>query len=249
MIIPALDIMNSKIVRLYQGNYNLLKYYNYKLYNILKQYICSGINIVHIVDLNGARNPKNKQKTIYFKIMDIFKRYIQIGGGIRDIYDIEYFFLLGVNRVVIGSSMIKKINEIKKWIDVYGNDFIVAALDIRIMENNKKIIFINGWEENTYIELENILEKLLSVNIKHVLCTDISRDGTLFGPNVALYKEMVNKFPTIHFQASGGISTLSDIKDIKNTGVKHVIVGRSLLENKFTIVEAMKCWQRELSHV
>ncbi|MCW5196989.1 1-(5-phosphoribosyl)-5-[(5-phosphoribosylamino)methylideneamino] imidazole-4-carboxamide isomerase [Buchnera aphidicola] len=249
MIIPALDILNDKIVRLYQGNYNLLQYYNYKLSNLLKYYVSLGINIIHIVDLDGANNPKNRQKKTFLKIINKFKNYIQIGGGIRNIHDIEYFSSLGVQRIVIGSAIIDKIHEIRKWIDLYGNDFIVAALDVRIMKNNKKIIFTNGWKKNTHIELESILKKLLSFNIKHVLCTDISCDGTLLGPNLNLYQEIVDKFPCIHFQASGGISTIDDITRLKNTKVDNIIIGRSLLEKRFTIVEAMQCWQNELSHV
>ncbi|MBZ2279338.1 MAG: HisA/HisF-related TIM barrel protein, partial [Buchnera aphidicola] len=114
-------------------------------------------------------------------------------------------------------------------------------LDIKINKDNKKEISINGWQDNTNIFLEDMLEYFSDTDLKYVLCTDISKDGTLLGPNVSLYREIVQKFPNIYFQASGGVSQIQDIINLRNSGVKNIIIGRSLLEKKFTIQEAMRC--------
>lgn len=248
MIIPAVDILNKKVVRLYQGNYNLVQYYDYDVYDLIEQYITHGSKIIHIVNLEAARNPKIKINVIFSKIMNDFKNYIQFAGGIRSDADIEYCLLNGAKRVVLGSVIVNKIDEVKKWVHYYGNEYIVAALDIHVI-NNKNYIFINGWSKNSNILLEDILQQLSEVGIKHVLCTDISKDGTLLGPNFQLYQQLVAQFPTICFQSSGGISKLSDIVKLREIGIAHVIIGKSLLDKKFDILEAKKCWQKELSPV
>ncbi|CAL4318762.1 1-(5-phosphoribosyl)-5-[(5-phosphoribosylamino)methylideneamino]imidazole-4-carboxamide isomerase [Buchnera aphidicola] len=249
MIIPALDIIQNKIVRLYQGDYNLIKYYDYNIHDMLEQYQLLGVKTVHLVDLDGARNPRLKQKSFFRDIINYFPDYIQVAGGIRDERDIDYFLSLGVKRVVIGSSVIQNIETVKKWIKYYGNEYIVVALDIQIDKNNIKKVFIHGWKQDTGKKIEDILQELLSVQIKYVLCTDISRDGTLSGPNFRLYQEMIHQFQNINFQASGGVSSIDDLSKLKTIGIHDVIIGKGLLENKFTILEAMQCWQNELFHV
>ncbi|CAL4318820.1 1-(5-phosphoribosyl)-5-[(5-phosphoribosylamino)methylideneamino] imidazole-4-carboxamide isomerase [Buchnera aphidicola] len=244
MIIPSIDIINNKIVRLYQGDYGLVKYYHDDIYNILSKYIFYGSKVIHIVDLDSARSSEKKRSKIFYKIINTFKNFIQIAGGICTEKEIEYFLSIGAKRIVIGSAVINNIKKVKNWIQYYGNDYIVAALDIRITEKNIKNVCIHGWETKTNIQLEDVLYDLSSVNIKHVLCTDISRDGTLMGPNLDLYQDLVAQFPSIHFQSSGGICQLSDIEKLKKIGVRDIIIGKSLLEKKFTILEAVQCWQK-----
>ncbi|QCI27086.1 1-(5-phosphoribosyl)-5-[(5-phosphoribosylamino)methylideneamino] imidazole-4-carboxamide isomerase [Buchnera aphidicola] len=246
MIIPAIDILNNKIVRLYQGNYDLVQYYNYNVYDLIEKYLFYGINMVHIVDLNSARNPFEKKNQVFYNILSYFKNKIQIAGGIRSEKDIEYFLLNGAKRVVIGSAIFNKKNKIKNWIKYYGSEYIVIALDINII-NNVNNVFINGWKENTNICLEDILKKLSYLGIKYILCTDISRDGTLLGPNFKLYRNLINSFPNFYFQSSGGISSVNDIIQLKKIGIHDIIIGKSLLEKKFNIMEAIKCWQKESS--
>ncbi|WP_295164797.1 1-(5-phosphoribosyl)-5-[(5-phosphoribosylamino)methylideneamino]imidazole-4-carboxamide isomerase [uncultured Buchnera sp.] len=244
MIIPAFDLINGTTVRLYQGNYSNQKKYDINLYKRLKDYKIKGVKNIHLVDLDGAKNIKKRQTKIFKDIISYTDIPIQIGGGIRNEEDINMFLNLGVRKVVIGSSAIKNKVEVKKWIKVYGSNTIILALDV-IIKNNKKEIAINGWQEQTNTTLEEIIEYFSPIGLKHVLCTDISKDGTLSGPNNMLYKEIVKKFKHIEFQASGGVATLKDIVSLKETGVSGVIIGRSLLENKFTIQEALKCWQNE----
>ncbi|QCI18666.1 1-(5-phosphoribosyl)-5-[(5-phosphoribosylamino)methylideneamino]imidazole-4-carboxamide isomerase [Buchnera aphidicola] len=244
MIIPAFDFLDGKAVRLYQGNYLNKKFYDINLYERFIDYKKKGVKIIHLVDLSGTKNIANKQLSFFKDIIYCTQIPIQIGGGIRTEKDINTFFELGVKRVILGSSAITNKNAVKKWLKIYGSNKIVLALDINIINNIKKIA-INGWLKETNSTLEEIIDFFSSENLKHVLCTDISKDGTLSGPNIILYEEIVKKFKHIKFQASGGVSKLSDIIALKKTGVNSVIIGRSLLEKKFTIKEALECWPNE----
>lgn len=244
MIIPAFDFLEGKAVRLYQGNYFDKKFYNIDLFQHLIDYYNKGVKIIHLVDLNGAKNSKNRQLKLFKDIISNTKIPIQIGGGIRTEKDINTLFELGFKRVVIGSSSVINKTEVKKWLKIYGSNKIVLALDINIINNHKRIS-IHGWSKETNLTLEEIIDFFSTENLKHVLCTDISKDGTLSGPNILLYKEIVKKFKYIQFQASGGVSSISDIVSLKNTGVHSVIIGRSLLEKRFTIQEALECWRKE----
>ena len=245
MIIPSIDMLNNQVVRLYQGNYDLVKYYDYQIYDLVKKYYDFGINTIHIVDLDAANNPHKQRNEIFYQIIQSFKNCIQIAGGIRSERDVDYFLSNGAKRVVIGLAIFEKINEIKKWIKQYGNDHIVAALDIHIDVNNVKTVYIQGWKKNTNISLEEMVLNLSDLNIKYILCTDISKDGTLLGPNFKLYEELIQKFPGICFQSSGGVQELNDIVKLKKIGVDGIIIGKSLLEKRFNILEAIQCWQNE----
>ncbi|QNS01845.1 MAG: 1-(5-phosphoribosyl)-5-[(5-phosphoribosylamino)methylideneamino]imidazole-4-carboxamide isomerase [Buchnera aphidicola (Pentalonia nigronervosa)] len=246
MIIPAFDILDNNIVRLYQGNFSCKKHYDINLCNYLDDYQKQGVQFVHLVDLNGAKNTNNKQLEVFKKILSYSSIPIQIGGGIRHAKDIDIFLKMGIKRVVIGSSIIQNKEEVVKWLKVYGSDAIVFALDIKIDQNNNKKIFIHGWKKSTDLLLEDVIRYFLPFGLKHVLCTDISKDGTLSGPDVKLYHELVQYFKLIEFQASGGIGTLEDIKSLVRVGVQNIIIGRSLLERRFTIEEALQCYRNEL---
>ncbi|CAL4319041.1 1-(5-phosphoribosyl)-5-[(5-phosphoribosylamino)methylideneamino]imidazole-4-carboxamide isomerase [Buchnera aphidicola] len=243
MIIPAFDIINHQVVRLYQGNYCKKTCYDIDLYNYLNEYHKKGVKIIHLVDLDGAQNSSKRQLQFFKDIISYKIISLQIGGGIRTEEDINTLLMLGAKRVVIGSVAIEKKNIVKKWLNTYGADSIVLALDVHVNKDNHKKIAINGWQKTTDISLEEILNFFSDTGLKHVLCTDISRDGTLSGPNIKLYQEICQNFNNIHFQASGGISTYHDISLLKNIGVKSIIIGRSLLEGQITIQEALKCWQ------
>lgn len=241
MIIPSLDLINGKIVRLYKGNYKKQFNYSKNPILVLKEYQKLGSKMIHIIDLDGAKNPKEKQFYLIKRIIKSLSIPIQVGGGIRNRDDIDYFLNLGAKRIVIGSMVIKNPEKVKKWIKIYGCECIVIALDIIIDKNNNKKVMINGWQKNTNINLEDIIDDFCILGIRHVLCTDISCDGTLKGPNVNLYKEITDRYPKIHFQASGGIGTIKDIKNLKQSGVKGIIVGRSLIEDKINIKDAILC--------
>ncbi|QTM69370.1 1-(5-phosphoribosyl)-5-[(5-phosphoribosylamino)methylideneamino]imidazole-4-carboxamide isomerase, partial [Buchnera aphidicola (Hormaphis cornu)] len=244
MIIPAIDLFEGKIVRLYQGKYEKINTYNIDIDELLDIYKLQGAHTVHLVDLNGAINPNNNQFDLLINILKKTTMSIQVGGGIRNKVDVERLLLAGAKRIVIGSIAIQKEKDVKKWFQEFGADLIVLALDLEITKDNYKEVKISAWKEFTGVTLEDLIDKYSDLGLKHVLCTDISKDGTLVGPNLNLYKEITQRFPHIHFQSSGGISTLSDIFQIKQTNVKDVIIGKALLENKFSLKEAIQCWQK-----
>ncbi|EWH09619.1 1-(5-phosphoribosyl)-5-[(5-phosphoribosylamino)methylideneamino] imidazole-4-carboxamide isomerase [Catenovulum agarivorans DS-2] len=245
MIIPAIDLIDGKVVRLYQGDYNQKTEYKLDPIDVLTTYAKGGAKWLHIVDLTGAKDTDKRQIELIKSMVDTGLMRFQAGGGIRRKRDVEQLLEAGVERVVIGSLAVKQPELVKSWIDTYGPNAIVLALDINIDEDGHKCIATHGWQENSGVKLEDLLADYKSVGVKHVLCTDISKDGTLTGSNVDLYSEVVEQFPHIHWQASGGIGQLDDIKALKPTKVSGVILGRSLLEGKFTIEEAIQCWQGE----
>ncbi|HIF9276162.1 TPA: HisA/HisF-related TIM barrel protein, partial [Photobacterium damselae] len=151
----------------------------------------------------------------------------------------------GAKRVVIGSTAVKHPQQVKQWIQELGADKIVLALDININDQGERHVAVSGWQEDSGVTIEALLEDYLTVGLQHVLCTDISRDGTLQGSNVALYQDLCRNYPTIAFQSSGGIGSLNDIAALKNSGVAGVIVGRALLDGHFTAEDAFQLWARE----
>ncbi len=243
MIIPAIDLIEGKVVRLYQGDYEQKTEYKLDPVDVLKTYAAGGASWLHIVDLTGAKDPDKRQLELIKKMADTGLMKFQAGGGIRCKNDVEQLLANGVSRVVIGSLAVKQPELVKNWIDTFGPEAIVLALDINIDENGNKFIATHGWQENSGVRLEEILADFKSVGVRHVLCTDISRDGTLAGSNVNLYQEVVEQFPEIIWQSSGGIGGIADIEALKPTKVGGVILGRALLEGKFTIEEAIACWQ------
>ncbi|WP_343153816.1 1-(5-phosphoribosyl)-5-[(5-phosphoribosylamino)methylideneamino]imidazole-4-carboxamide isomerase [Buchnera aphidicola (Mindarus keteleerifoliae)] len=245
MIIPSIDIIKGKVVRLYQGKYSQIKKYSETVEHYIEQYLISNAEMIHLVDLDGAKNYEKRQ-TSFFKTLLLKKpNFFQIGGGVKNEKDIEILLSFGVKRVVIGSSALKNTDKVKKWLKNYGPERIALAIDIYIHKNSFKEVVISGWKERTGKSFENIISEFSSSGLKHVLCTDVSRDGTLSGPNFFLYKEISEKYQDIEFQASGGVSSLKDISILKKNKIKSIIIGKALLENKFTLLEAKKCYQKE----
>ena len=210
---------------------------------MVNSYADQGAKWLHIVDLTGAKDTSKRQLKLIGDMVATGRMQFQAGGGIRSEQDVAQLLELGVKRVVIGSLAVKEPELVKGWVTKYGSEAIVLALDINIDEQGNKFIATHGWQENSGVSLESLLEDFLSVGAKHVLCTDISRDGTLQGANHQLYSEMAAKFPTIEWQASGGIGNLDDIEVLKPTQVSGVILGRALLEGKFTVEQAIARWQ------
>ena len=166
-----------------------------------------------------------------------------VGGGVRSEEDVAALLEAGVARVVVGSTAVKSPEMVKGWFERFGADALVLALDVRIDEQGNKQVAVSGWQENSGVSLEQLVETYLPAGLKHVLCTDISRDGTLAGSNVSLYEEVCARYPQVAFQSSGGIGDINDVAALRGTGVGGVIVGRALLEGKFTVKEAIACWQ------
>lgn len=241
-IIPALDLIDGHVVRLHQGDYAQQTTYSDNPIEQFASYIQQGAQQLHLVDLTGAKDPSKRQTALIGKIIAATQSKIQVGGGIRTEQDVADLLAVGANRVVIGSTAVTQPDMVQGWFTKYGADKFVLALDININTSGQKIVAISGWQEASGVLLEEVIEGYQSVGLRHVLCTDISRDGTLAGSNVDLYREICAQYPDIQFQSSGGIGSLADIEALKNTGVAGVIVGRALLEGKFNVAEAIECW-------
>ena len=247
MMIPAIDLIDGKVVRLFQGDYNQKTNYQYTVQERQQAYSDAGAKVMHFVDLDGAKDSTKRQLSTLKTVMNHPSMIIQVGGGIRCQEDVEQLLELGVNRVVIGSLAIKQPKLVLEWLNIYGGEKIVLALDIKIDELGNKTLPTHGWLQDSGVNLEDLLDAYISAGIKHILCTDISKDGTLTGSNVDLYSELCQKYPSVAWQASGGIGSLNDIKALIPTGVKGVILGRSLLEGKFTLEQAIACWPNSSS--
>ncbi len=245
MIIPALDLIDGQVVRLFQGDYGQVTEYKVDPIEQFNLYYQAGAKWLHLVDLTGAKDTSARQLDLIARLLTSTPANIQIGGGVRNESDVQDLLNAGAQRVVIGSTAVKNPERVKRWIEKYGAEKIVLALDINIDATGARNVAVSGWQENSGVTIEALLDDYLTVGLKHVLCTDISKDGTLQGSNVDLYVDLCRQYPQVKFQSSGGIGSLQDIIDLKGSGVAGVIVGRALLDGKFSVEEAFQCWQNE----
>jgi len=244
MIIPAIDLIEGKVVRLYQGDYEQKTQYERDPIDVVHQYADDGAQWLHIVDLTGAKDTNKRQLNLIAAMVATKRMKFQCGGGVRTKADVQGLLNAGIQRVVIGSLAVTEPSLVEEWISEFGAEHIVLALDINIDEQGNKFVATHGWQKDSGVSIESLLTRYKKVGLKHVLCTDISRDGTLQGANDALYLEVASQFPDIQWQASGGIGSLDDIEVLKPTKVSGVILGRALLEGKFSVKEAIECWQK-----
>ncbi|MFM5148727.1 1-(5-phosphoribosyl)-5-[(5-phosphoribosylamino)methylideneamino]imidazole-4-carboxamide isomerase [Aeromonas rivipollensis] len=242
MIIPAIDLINGQVVRLYQGDYGQKTAYSSSPQTRFDDYVAQGAEQLHLVDLDGAKDAKARQLALITELLAVTQAPVQVGGGVRSEQDVADLLAAGANRVVVGSTAVKSPDLVASWMEKYGPERIVLALDVNIDAQGNRQIAVAGWQENSGVSLEALIERFLPAELKHVLCTDISRDGTLSGSNVELYRDLCARYPSVAFQASGGIGGLADIEALKDTGVKGVILGRALLEGKFDVKQAIACW-------
>ncbi|HBI09382.1 MAG TPA: 1-(5-phosphoribosyl)-5-((5-phosphoribosylamino)methylideneamino)imidazole-4-carboxamide isomerase, partial [Franconibacter pulveris] len=187
MIIPALDLIDGKVVRLHQGDYGQQRDYGSDPLPRLQDYAAQGAQVLHLVDLTGAKDPAKRQIPLLQKLLAGVSVPVQVGGGVRTEDDVAALLQAGASRVVVGSTAVKSPETVQQWFKRFGADALVLALDVRIDEAGRKQVAVSGWQENSGVTLEALVESYLPFGLKHVLCTDISRDGTLSGSNVALY--------------------------------------------------------------
>jgi phosphoribosylformimino-5-aminoimidazole carboxamide ribotide isomerase len=246
-MIPAIDLIDGSVVRLSQGDYARQTTYSADPLTRLKQYEADGAALLHLVDLTGAKDPTKRQLSLLQHLIENLNAQVQVGGGIRSEADVQSLLNIGAARVVVGSMAVKQPEEVSAWFRKFGSDKIVLALDVRVNDKQQAMVATHGWQEDSDVTIEEVIERYLSCDVQHILCTDIARDGMGVGANVALYQSLTRAYPQLQFQASGGIGSLNDIAALKPTGVAGVIVGRALLEGKFTVKEALQCWQSESS--
>jgi phosphoribosylformimino-5-aminoimidazole carboxamide ribotide isomerase len=234
-IIPAIDIMNGKCVRLSQGDFQTQKIYSESPAEIAKQFEEAGIKRLHVVDLDGAKKGSIVNVEVLENIASQTKLKIDFGGGIKSTEDAEKVFSAGASIINIGSIAIKQPEIVVEWIEKFGAAKILLGADVR----DEKIV-INGWQQSTDINIITYLRDWSSKKMNNVFCTDVSKDGLLQGASVNLYKKILETIPGIHLTASGGVSSIKDIEELESIGCSGVIIGKALYEGKIKLYELKK---------
>jgi phosphoribosylformimino-5-aminoimidazole carboxamide ribotide isomerase len=232
IIIPAIDIIDGKAVRLTKGDYQQKKIYNENPLEVAKMFEAAGIKRLHLVDLDGAKNKKITNQNVLEQIASKTKLQIDFGGGVQSDHDIQMAFDSGAHQVTGGSIAVKDPELFEGWLQKYGSKKIILGADVL----NEKIA-VSGWQEDSAWGLDDFLNKYLSKSIKYVISTDVSKDGVLAGPAIDLYKEMVTNFPDLEIIASGGVATMQDIYDLDRFPLHGVIVGKAIYENRISMKE------------
>ena len=229
-LIPAIDIIDGKCVRLSQGDYNSKKIYNENPLEVAKEFEANGIRRLHVVDLDGAAS----HHIVNYRVLDMIASrtslIIDFGGGIKTDEDMLIAFENGAQMVTLGSVAVKNPDLFKKWLHQYGVEKIILGADAK-----DKRIAVSGWMEDSSLELIPFLHDYTKEGIYKVLCTDISKDGMLQGPSIALYKEIMKEFPEMHLIASGGVSCLQDLIALEEAGIPAVVFGKALYEGRITM--------------
>lgn len=238
-LIPAIDLRGGRCVRLLQGRFDAETVYATDPTEILTRYLGYGARLVHVVDLDGARAGSQANLIAIETLAAAAKgrAAIQVGGGVRTRSVAEDLLERGVGRVVVGSVAVTNPPEVACWLRELGPDRVVLAFDARLDDEGTPRLATHGWERQTRTSLWDAVEQYLDAGLRHVLCTDVAKDGALTGPNVPLYAEAVRRFPRIEWQASGGVSSADDLRALAATGVAAVVSGRALLEGRLTAEE------------
>lgn len=230
LIIPAIDIYKGKVVRLKQGDFKQKKIYDDQPWRTAKNFAEAGSSLIHVVDLEGAQHGAFRNYDVIRRIVSETYVHVQAGGGVRSENDVSRLFDAGVERVVVGSIAVKEPETIGRWIELFGYNRLVVAIDIKNGEAAH-----SGWMESAKGDPVELMKQLGDYGASIFLCTDISKDGMLAGPNVALYKKICKHFPDYEIIASGGVSSDKDIERLAKTGVSGAIVGKALYEGKIKL--------------
>lgn len=241
IIYPAIDLRGGRVVRLTEGRFDQEKSYGNDPLAVARQFAAAGAVWLHVVDLDGAKDPAKRQTVLVEKLARESGLKVQTGGGIREEAQIAALLAAGAQRVIVGSRAVKQPELVRGWLKIFGAERITLSPDVRLDEFAMPRVAAAGWQESTGVALDDFLKGYLAAGLIHILCTDISRDGKLTGPNTALYAQLVKKFPGLQIQASGGVASLADLTALRAGGVAGVIVGRALYEKKFTLQEALAC--------
>ena len=236
IVYPAIDLIDGAVVRLQRGDFDRLTAYSASPVCVAKSYAAAGAKWLHLVDLDGAKNPENRQLRLIFKIIEGTGLNVQVGGGIRCFDDVKTLIAAGAGRVVIGSLAVRDIETTKRIFDAFGPERICLAADV-FRQKDRFYIAVSGWQKASNLGLFAFIETYLESGLRHTLCTDIDRDGTLAGCNRDLYQMVKQAFPNLHLQASGGVSELDDLVGLHADGV---IIGKALYEGRFDVKEALE---------
>ena len=247
-IIPAIDILDGKVVRLREGDYNQKTEYNVSIEDMIEQYRSNGTDFIHIIDLNGAKGDFSNQKAL-FDIIKKTEMKVQYGGGFRTVDQVTNLLDAGIHRVIVGTQAISnpdflpELSEAFAKKDDYANR-IVIAIDVL-----DEVIKYSGWMESSPIKLMDYVDKCLALGFFRFLCTDINKDGKLGGAGVDLYKKLLDHSPMIKLIASGGVSSMADIEELAQLPIRSVVVGKAIYENHISIEEVKEWNLQQLSSI
>jgi len=231
-LIPAIDIIDGKCVRLTKGDYATTKVYNEDPLEVALEVESYGLHRLHVVDLDGAKSKHVVNYRTLHRIASRTSLKIDFGGGIKSDEDLTIAFENGAQMVTVGSVACQKPELFQKWMEQYGGEKMILGADTR-----DGLISVNGWQEESRQELLPYLGEYIKHGVKNVLCTDIHKDGMLQGPSIGLYKEIMTAYPNLHLIASGGVSSLNDIQQLNDAGIPAVVFGKALYEGRFTLKE------------
>lgn len=231
-IIPAIDIIDGKCVRLTQGDYDQKTIYHSNPLEVAKQFEDAGLQRLHLVDLDGAKAGAIKNWKVLEAITEATSLVVDFGGGIKTEEDLKIVFHSGAAFATIGSLAVKNETLFVEWLQKYGAEKFLLGADVK----GEKIA-VGGWLETTDIDIYAFIEKYMGYGISQLFCTDVSKDGKLEGPSLELYQRIIHRFPELIFIASGGVATLEDLEELKLIGCCGAIVGKAIYENRITLTE------------
>jgi phosphoribosylformimino-5-aminoimidazole carboxamide ribotide isomerase len=237
LLIPSIDLRGGRCVRLLKGEFHAETRYEVDPLDLLNRYADAGARWLHLVDLDGARDGTPGNHGLIARMAGAGRLRIQLGGGLRTRELAEQALALGVARVVIGSAAVENPALLRELLSAHGPEAVCLAIDVRVDEGGTPRVRTKGWVEEHALSLWQLLESFADTDLKHVLCTDISRDGALAGPSIELYAEAQRRFPRIAWQASGGISSAADLARLAQMGLAAAISGKALLEGRISMEE------------
>jgi phosphoribosylformimino-5-aminoimidazole carboxamide ribotide isomerase len=234
-IIPAIDLIEGKCVRLTQGDYSKKTIYNENPVDVAMKFEDAGIKRLHLVDLDGAKEKKVVNWKVLERIASKTKLHIDFGGGVQSDDDLKVVFESGAKQVTGGSIAVKQPDVFENWLAVYGGDKIILGADAK-----KEKVAVSGWEEGTEIWVYDFVEKWVEKGAKYTISTDVAKDGLLQGPSFDLYKNMQDKCPDLNIIASGGISGLEDVEKLAAMNIYGVIIGKAIYENRISLADLQR---------
>ncbi|MEC7211389.1 MAG: 1-(5-phosphoribosyl)-5-[(5-phosphoribosylamino)methylideneamino]imidazole-4-carboxamide isomerase [Pseudomonadota bacterium] len=235
MIYPAIDLIAGEVVRLHKGDFDQKTTYGTDPVAVARAYAEAGASWLHLVDLDGAKDPAQRQTALIGRIIAGSGLKVQTGGGIRSRADLKALLDAGASRVVIGSLAVREPDLVRQMFLDFGAESICLAADV-IRRDGAFLVAVSGWQEASSLKLSDFIAGFADVGLRHVLCTDIDRDGTMTGPNAGLYAEMKAEFPNIQLQASGGVKGIEDLDGLSTDGV---IIGRAIYEGAVDLKAAL----------
>jgi phosphoribosylformimino-5-aminoimidazole carboxamide ribotide isomerase len=230
-LIPAIDLRAGRCVRLLRGDFSRETRYDTDAAALAEKYRSLGADWLHVVDLDGAKGDGGGNRHVIMQMAAQAALKMQVGGGLRDTEAVKQVLDLGVARAVIGSAAVTHVDRVRTWLDHFGPERLTLAFDVRLDADGTPRVATHGWQQQSELSLWGAVELFEGSSLRHVLCTDVDRDGALTGPNVPLYREAVSRHPQIHWQASGGIRAALDLQALAEAGAAAAVSGKALLED------------------